>query len=70
LFQADTLRAIDLFFNPVSNINAISNLLFGLRVWNDGGGSPGSLIYDDGNSMNRQPIFYSWGNNFFARVLP
>jgi hypothetical protein len=67
LFQPDTLRAIDLFFNPVSNINAISNLLFGLRVWNDGGGSPGTLIYDDGNSMNRQPIFYSWGNNFFAR---
>lgn len=67
VFQPDTLRAIDIFFNPVSNINSISTLLFGLRVWNDGGGSPGSLIYDDGNSMNRQPIFHSWGNNVFAR---
>jgi hypothetical protein len=67
LVTPDTLRAIDIFFNPVSNINAISNLLFGLRVWNDGGGSPGSLIYDDGNSMNRQPVFYTWGNNYFTR---
>ncbi len=67
LFQPDTLRAIDIFFNPVSNINSISTLLFGLRVWNDAGGTPGSLLYDDENSMTRQPIFQSWGNNFFAR---
>jgi hypothetical protein len=67
LLKPDTLRAIDIYFNPVSNMMSISNLLFGLRVWSDGGGAPGSLIYDDGNSMSRQPVFYPWGPNFFAR---
>ena len=67
LIKPDTLRAVDIYFNPVSNMLSISNLLFGLRVWNDGGGTPGSLLYDDGNSMNRQPVFYQWGPNVFVR---
>jgi hypothetical protein len=67
LVKPDTLRAVDIYFNPVSNMMSISNLLFGLRVWNDGGGTPGSLIYDDGNSMNRLPAFYPWGPNIFVR---
>jgi hypothetical protein len=67
LVKPDTLRAVDIYFNPVSNMMSISNLLFGLRVWNDGGGTPGSLIYDDGNSMNRLPAFYPLGPNIFVR---
>lgn len=63
----DTLRAVDIFFNPVSNITSISSLTFGLRVWSDGGGVPGSAIYDDNNSTSRNPAFLPWGHNVFVR---
>lgn len=63
----DTLRAVDIFFNPVSNITSISTLTFGLRVWNDGGGVPGSYLYDDNNTTTRNPTYLPWGNNVFVR---
>lgn len=63
----DTLRAVDIFFNPVSSIMSISTLTFGLRVWNDGGGVPGSYLYDDNNSTTRNPTYLPWGNNVFVR---
>lgn len=65
--NTDTLRAVDIFFNPVSSITSISSLTFGLRVWNDGGGIPGSYLYDDNNSTTRNPTYLPWGNNVFVR---
>lgn len=70
--NADTLQAIDIFFNPVPSpgltVAAQANLVFGLRIWGDGGGIPGGLLYDDNNSMNRNPQYYSWGpTNSFMR---
>lgn len=72
LTNADTLRAIDIFFNPVPNpgvsVNQQLSLIFGLRVWADNGGVPGNLLYDDNNSVNRNPMYYQWGPvNYFTR---
>lgn len=68
----DTLRAIDIFFNPVPNpsstVMQLATLTFGLRVWNDNGGVPGNYLYDDGGATDRNPQYYDWGtNNFFTR---
>ncbi|MDP2387224.1 MAG: T9SS type A sorting domain-containing protein [Bacteroidota bacterium] len=70
--NSDTLRAIDIFFNPVPNpsytIMQIASLTFGLRVWGDNGGIPGTYLYDDGGAMDRNPVYYDWGtNNYFTR---
>jgi hypothetical protein len=72
LNNADVLRAIDIFFDPVpinsTSVYSLSQLLFGLRVWGNGGGTPGSVLYDDNNSMNRNPNYYQWGPvNYFKR---
>jgi hypothetical protein len=68
----DVLRAVDIFFNPVpspgSSVDAQTNLLFGLRVWSDNGGVPGTILYDDNNSALRSPNYYQWGpTNYFTR---
>ncbi|HEY1040790.1 MAG TPA: T9SS type A sorting domain-containing protein [Bacteroidia bacterium] len=68
----DTLRAIDIFFDPVPNpsftVMQIATLTFGLRVWGDNGGVPGSYLYDDNNTTNRTPQYYSSGmKNLFTR---
>lgn len=40
---ADTLRCIDIYFNPLlTNANLYA---FSLNVWNDNGGSPGTAVY-------------------------
>jgi hypothetical protein len=72
LNNADVLQAVDIFFDPVPNnstsVYALSQLVFGLRVWGNGSGMPGSVLYDDNNSMTRSPNYYQWGPvNYFKR---
>lgn len=63
----DTLQAIDICFNPVAGWDcnnsggatspaSVLNLTFGLRVWNDNGGQPGSVLYHD---SLLQPVYSS-----------
>jgi hypothetical protein len=66
LIVQDTLQAIDICFNPVPGYDcnsgnsaspgSVLNLTFGLRVWNDNGGQPGSILYADSFLM---PVYTS-----------
>jgi hypothetical protein len=60
---ADTLGALDIYFDPfITNAELYG---FYLNVWNDNGGTPGSLIYT-GNSLF-SPVYEKKGPNVFAR---
>jgi hypothetical protein len=54
----DTLRGINIYFDPITQGGLIINSSFRLMVWSDGGGSPGSVIYRD-SAVNH---FYLQGN--------
>jgi hypothetical protein len=62
--KADTLRFVDIYFNPVT-INA-AYYTFKLKVWNVGGsGTPGTQLFI--SSANLSPAYYGTGNNVFVR---
>lgn len=77
LNQADTLRAVDMYFNWMPNglsnppVNSVSQRTFRLMIYADNGGQPGNLIYMDSiMSPDYQYEFHSdWGNlsNHFVR---
>ena len=54
----DTLRGINIYFDPITQGGLIINSSFRLMVWSDGGGSPGSVIYRDSTVKP----FYLQGN--------
>lgn len=60
----DTLRAMDIFFIPVNNININNKNIFRMCVWSSSGGQPGSLIYRDSLMA---PKFLDWGYNQIPR---
>jgi hypothetical protein len=60
----DSLRAIDMFFNQT--VNAASQQYFYLSVWDDNGGQPGNLIYEQSGV---RPEFHSGFNQFHTYVL-
>ena len=59
---ADTLRCIDIYFNPLlTNANLYA---FSLNVWNDNGGIPGTAIYTS-DTVHR-PIYAQAGQDQFT----
>lgn len=44
---ADTLRAMRVYFDPITDGGLIQGSSFRLAVWNDGGNGPGSIVYRD-----------------------
>ncbi|HXD91812.1 MAG TPA: T9SS type A sorting domain-containing protein [Bacteroidia bacterium] len=44
---ADTLRAMDIFFEPVIDVDLLKNVPFNIIVWADNAGVPGNVIYTD-----------------------
>ncbi|MCE9540380.1 MAG: T9SS type A sorting domain-containing protein [Bacteroidetes bacterium] len=59
---ADTLRCIDIYFNPLlTNANLYA---FSLNVWNDNGGSPGTAIYTS-DTVHR-PMYAQAGQDQFT----
>jgi hypothetical protein len=44
---ADTLHAMDIFFDPLINVDLIKNAPFNILVWADNNGVPGNIIYTD-----------------------
>lgn len=64
LNTADTLRAIDMFFNQT--LNFASQQYFYLSVWDDNGGKPGTLIYEQ---QGEKPEYHTGYNQFHTYVL-
>ena len=54
----DTLRGINIYFDPITQGGLIINSSFRLMIWSDGGGSPGAVIYRD----SAVKPFYLQGN--------
>lgn len=57
LNTADTIRALDIYFDPVINVASIPNLSYTLKVWGDNGGIPGNVVYSD--TITRNPSYYT-----------
>lgn len=62
----DTLRALDIFFDPFLDGNIIKNSQFRMYVWADGGSSPGSVIRKD---STQKPIYLDHGYNKIPRYF-
>ena len=62
-YQPDSLVAIEIHFVP--SVVDVSNNLFLLAVWDDNGGEPGTLIYEDEFFFPRQPK-YTYARNEFT----
>lgn len=56
----DTLRAVNIYFDPIVDGNAITNSTFRVMVWADAGGYPGSVVYKD---SLRNPKYLQGGYN-------
>ena len=54
-YENDSLIGVRMHFVP--SVNDVSNKLFLLSVWNDAGGQPGSVIYEDEFFYPRTPFY-------------
>jgi hypothetical protein len=62
-YESDSLIGIAIHFVPT--VNDVSNKLFLLSVWDDDGGVPGNLLYEDDVFFPRQPYYGNTQNEFF-----
>jgi len=59
----DTLRALRIYFDPVTDGQNIINAAFNIMVWNDGNNGPGSLIYSDSTNNESHPVYLQGSHN-------
>jgi hypothetical protein len=63
---ADTLKSINIFFDPFVYQGTLSSLYpFRIEAWQDSSGFPGKLIYED--STENYPDYIPGGYNMFAQ---
>ena len=62
-YEADSLIGAMIHFVP--SVNDVSNNLFLLTVWDDNGGEPGAVLYEDEVFFPRQPK-YQYAQNVFT----
>jgi hypothetical protein len=62
-YEADSLIGLQIHFVP--SVNDVSNNLFLLSVWEDNGGVPGVVVYEDDVFFPRSPE-YTNGRNVFV----
>ncbi len=62
----DTLRALDIFFDPITDGNLIKNSTFRIYVWADGGNQPGSVLLKDSAV---KPVYLNFGYNKIPRYF-
>jgi hypothetical protein len=62
----DTLRSIDVFFDPVYGANLIQNENIRFVVWNDNGGKPGTTVFIDSMAWGH-PCYNKNGYDVFTR---
>lgn len=63
---SDTLRALDIFFDPFIDGNIIKNSQFRMYVWQDGGSGPGVVLRRD-SAM--KPVYLDFGYNQIPRYF-
>jgi hypothetical protein len=61
----DTLRAVDVYFDPVINVSQLQNAGIKIRVWADNNGLPGALYPD--SALWALPVFSQNGFDVFQR---
>ncbi len=63
----DTLRCIDIYFNPLWNDATLYTIV--MKVWNDVGGQPGAEIYSDNINLQLTPEYdtINYGPDHFIR---
>jgi hypothetical protein len=62
----DTLRALDIFFDPFIDGNIVKNSQFRMYVWQDGGSGPGIVLRKD-SAM--KPVYLDFGYNKIPRYF-
>ncbi|MGZ3882609.1 MAG: T9SS type A sorting domain-containing protein [Bacteroidia bacterium] len=62
----DTLQALDIYFDPVTQGNTILTSTFFMMVWGDGGGQPGALMMRDTVTFAK-PTYLQFGYNKIPR---
>jgi hypothetical protein len=67
-YEADSLLGVAIHFVP--SVNDVSNKLFLLTVWENNGGDPGTVIYQDNIFFPRQPIYENERNKFTLYNFP
>ncbi len=66
-YEPDSLIGVQIHF--VSSVNDVSNNLFLLTIWDDNGGVPGEVIYEDDVFFPRSPEYTNAGNLFVDYYL-
>lgn len=61
-YEADSIIGMMVHFVPT--VNDVSNKLFQMAIWDDNGGVPGALLYEDNAFFARQPRYESSPNKF------
>lgn len=67
LNKPDTMRALDIFFDPITSNPLVINSTFNICVWTDSGNGPGTTRILRDSSMN--PVFIAWGYNTIPRYV-
>jgi hypothetical protein len=67
-YEADSLVGAYIHFVP--SVTDVSNKLFLLTVWDDNGGEPGDVIYEDDVFFPRQPQYGMMRNEFIPYYFP
>lgn len=67
-YEPDSLLGISLHFVP--SVNDVSNKLFLLTVWENNGGEPGSVLFQDNIFFPRQPVYENERNKFTTYYFP
>lgn len=62
----DTLRALDIFFDPFIDGNIVKNSQFRMYVWQNGGSAPGAVLRKD-SAM--KPVYLDHGYNKIPRYF-
>lgn len=65
-YEADSVIGAMIHFVPT--VNNVTGKLFQLTIWNDNGGIPGSIIYED-NAFNLRQPSYGYGKNAFIKYF-
>lgn len=63
-YEEDSLIGLNMHFVP--SVNDVSDKLFLVTVWDDNGGQPGAVLYEDNVFFPRSPIYGSSRNEFIT----